>query len=633
MSARKNFFFRQRVSEAELDSAFDDLEQADHHLAGDLGFVGILANAVVSPHAPVPNLTVDVSGPGTALDQLGQRIFFSGLQSVNVAQDDNGVATEVSAANKERVVSIFVMFDRTLSDPRVDGNSQTVFFQRDESFKFVVAQSAEAPAGEAVPPALRSDAILLADVVRRFEQAQIGGDTISTARRQDAFVLSGAPRAIRRGLTKEAVADLLGFYNAHVAGTADRHPAAAIDYAGGNAAWADGGQNPATTVEAQIDKIIADLAAEGGSAKIGAAATAGTPRALGAGSVKSQLDALLGFVNGHITAAAGAHAASAITYGGGGAWKDGTANPAATLEAQLDKLVVDLSADAGAARIGTGARADWLDGRTNPAGVSVLTALSKIIADLSERAEATDGAARIGAHTSGTLPAGSVRSQLDALNASAVRTNAANVFSETQTINGTADEKVAALATTTAPGQRKLLWEIAGQVNVYKYRLYAELHTLEITVNARWDGAQWVKDTAALPSSKLELNGTNFRLNSSESSNAPVDDIWPNTIDVQMSGHGKQSFDPGANWTSSGATETYIGWRGSSSNIQSIGAAAPFRKMFPVTPSSITFVLVASQRISTAPVAFATTTSGTGAVCSVAAFDADVFFFARVIAS
>jgi hypothetical protein len=35
---------------------------------------GILANAVVSPHAPVPNLTVDVSGPGTALDQLGQRI-------------------------------------------------------------------------------------------------------------------------------------------------------------------------------------------------------------------------------------------------------------------------------------------------------------------------------------------------------------------------------------------------------------------------------------------------------------------------------------------------------------------------------------------------------------------------------
>src|SRR6185503_20075213 len=115
--------FRQRVSEAELDSAFDDLEQADHHLAGDLGFVGILANAVVSPHAPVPNLTVDLSSPGIALDQLGQRIFFSALQNANVAQDDNAVSTEVSAAGKEKVVSIFVKFDRVLSDPRIDGNS------------------------------------------------------------------------------------------------------------------------------------------------------------------------------------------------------------------------------------------------------------------------------------------------------------------------------------------------------------------------------------------------------------------------------------------------------------------------------------------------------------------------------
>src|SRR5262245_19248794 len=98
MSNRKTFYFRQRVSEAELDSAFDDLERADHHLVGDLGFVGVLANAVVSPHAPVPNLTVDVSGPGTALDQLGRRLFFSGLQNVNVAQDDNGVSTAVSVA-------------------------------------------------------------------------------------------------------------------------------------------------------------------------------------------------------------------------------------------------------------------------------------------------------------------------------------------------------------------------------------------------------------------------------------------------------------------------------------------------------------------------------------------------------
>ncbi|TMQ08638.1 MAG: hypothetical protein E6J90_39990 [Deltaproteobacteria bacterium] len=52
MANRNDFFFRERVTEAELDSAFADLEDADHNLAADLGFVGVLANAVVSPHAP-----------------------------------------------------------------------------------------------------------------------------------------------------------------------------------------------------------------------------------------------------------------------------------------------------------------------------------------------------------------------------------------------------------------------------------------------------------------------------------------------------------------------------------------------------------------------------------------------------
>jgi hypothetical protein len=80
----------------------------------------------------------------------------------------------VSAAGKERVVAIFLMFDRELSDPRVDGNSLKVFFRADESFKFSVVQGAEAAAADAIPPALRADAILLADVIRRFEQTPRG---------------------------------------------------------------------------------------------------------------------------------------------------------------------------------------------------------------------------------------------------------------------------------------------------------------------------------------------------------------------------------------------------------------------------------------------------------------------------
>jgi hypothetical protein len=501
MADRLDYFFRQRVTEAELDLGFELLERADRNLAADLGFVGVVAGAVVSQHAPVPDLTVDVSGPGAAYDQLGERVFFSSLQNVNVAQDDNGVSTAVAAGGNEKIVSVFVKFERSLSDPRVDGNSLTVFFRRDESFRFIVAQGAEAPAGTALPPPLRSDAILLADVTRTFGQTQILNANISTARRQDAFVVAGSPRSLRRGRTLEAVSDLLALYNAHVSGAGDLHLASAVQYAGGgtwadgttnpattveaqldkivadlaatsgapkvgaaatagapnslstgsvksqldallgfinahinqaagaHAAsavayagggnWADGTTNPATTVEAQLDKVISDLAATSGAPKIGAAATAGSPNSLSAGSVKSQLDALLGFVNAHINQASAAHAATAVSYAGGGSWKDGTTNPATTVEAQLDKVISDLVADAGAARIGTAARSTWLGGRTNPAGVSVLAAIDKIITDLADATAADDGAERIGAQaTAGSptsLSAGSVRSQLDAL--------------------------------------------------------------------------------------------------------------------------------------------------------------------------------------------------------------------------
>jgi len=413
MSHRLDYYFRQRVTEAELDLGFSQLEQADHDLAADLGFVGVLANAAVSQHAPVPDLTVDISGPGAVLDQLGQRIFFSALQSVNVAQDDNGVTTGVAGAGNEKIVSVFVKFDRALSDPRVDGNSLTVFFRRDESFKFIVVQGAEAAAGGAIPPPLRSDAILLADITRAFGQTQVLNSNISVARRQDAFVATGSPRSIRRGKTLEVIADLLSFYNAHANGTADRHLAAAVDYAGGGA-WADGSMNPATTVEAQLDKLVADLAATSGAPKLGAAATAGSPNSLVAGTVKSQLDALLSAINAHINNGSGAHAASAVSYAGGGSWADATTNPATTVEAQLDKVVSDLAGSAGADKTGASIGAVWGDG-TGISATRVKTAIEEILQDLA----ASQGGFRVGAGaTSGSpnsLSAGTVKSQLDAL--------------------------------------------------------------------------------------------------------------------------------------------------------------------------------------------------------------------------
>jgi hypothetical protein len=245
-----------------------------------------------------------------------------------------------------------------------------------------------------------------------------------------------------------------------------------------------------------------------------------------------------------------------------------------------------------------------------------------------------DGAARIGARTSGTLPADSVRTQLDALNASAVRTNAANVFSATQTINGTADENAAALVTATSPLQRKLLWEISGGADAYKYRVYAGHFTFEITVNARWDGTQWVRDAAAFGSSKLELNGSNFRLNSTDANNAPIGDNWPNRFDIELVGHGRQSIDVGGNLTSSGATETYVGWQGSSPPLAiRVGAGASFRKQFPAVPSSITFAVLSSQNVATGPTVVSPTGAGTGAFIETTNVNTITNFYARVFAS
>jgi hypothetical protein len=118
-------------------------------IASDLGFVGVVANAVVSQRAPVSDLTVEVSGPGVAYDALGRRIVFSALQTVNVAQDVNGVSTTVVSVGQERIVSVFLEFDRLLSDPRIDGHSNTVFFREDEHFKIFALQGTEAPAAAA----------------------------------------------------------------------------------------------------------------------------------------------------------------------------------------------------------------------------------------------------------------------------------------------------------------------------------------------------------------------------------------------------------------------------------------------------------------------------------------------------
>jgi len=731
MADRLDYYFRQKVTEAELDLGFELLEQADLNFANDIGIFGIIDGMVASEKAGVPDLSVDLTAPGRAYDQLGRRIFFGTLQNVDLSTDLNGVSTAVQTSGNEKIVSLFIKFDRVLSDPRTDGNSQQVFFRRDEGFQFVVRQGAEAAAGTAVPPPLQPDEVLIVDVTRTFGQTQIlnsdlspdptvpgdvgrrqdfifaeasaisvfsgGFNTLApvtddvqatlqeiddeltdhfgaTARRHaaldvDATATAGSPNALATGTVRTQLDELLGHINAHENQATGAHAASAIAYAGGGA-WADAVTNPATSVEAQLDKIVADLAAATGAPKIGAAATAGSPNSLSAGSVRSQLDELLADINDHENQASGAHAASAISYAGSGNWADATSVGGASVEAAIDEIVSDLAATSGAPKIGAAATAGspnalaagtvksqldellghvnahendasaahaasaisyagggtWLGGRTNPA-TTVEAQLDKIISDLAAQTAGDDGAERIGAQAVGGSPSslavGSVRSQLDELlgfvNAAA-RTNVEQTWTATQTFNGDGTDTDPALLTTVNPSSRKLVWEGAG--GSFRMRLYYTDNQFELTCNARWTGSQWERDSTGFFASRYILARNDFLIQHVRTTVAqPFNDAdWTGAdsrqvrIDIDGVSDGqlltlsREREVPGGPLTGYSATEGE--WGSTNANI---GGGASFASgRLPAAPSSITFTVHSQAGTDNSPSSFVSQRMGVG---------------------
>ncbi len=362
MADRLDYFFRQKVTEAELDLGFELLEKADHNLAADIGVYGVVSGAVPTQHAPIADLTIDLSAPGRAYDRIGQRVFFGTGQTVNLAVDSTGIPTEVATSSQERWVGVFLRFKRLLSDPRTDGNSQQVFFRRDESFELVVRQGPQAAIGSAPKVPLIDDELLLCDVRRRAGQMQILDADIDIGRRQ-AFVfahgnavqvLSGLWTALSTAAnTVQAALDSVDQLLAgHFAATAHRHKAQDVDYT-------PHGFVAASNVKGALDELVDDLSstAQGspGAARVGTDAVAGTPHALPLGSVATQIAQILGWLNAHEGAPAGAHKASAIS-----------ATPhsfvaSTSVQAQLQELASDLQSQAspasGASLVGNDALA------------------------------------------------------------------------------------------------------------------------------------------------------------------------------------------------------------------------------------------------------------------------------------
>jgi hypothetical protein len=350
----------------------------------------------------------------------------------------------------------------------------------------------------------------------------------------------------------------------HATATSSAHPAGAITYSAGGA-WADGSPNPGGTVQTQVDKIVADLAGAGGAAKIGAPAAAGSPHALDPGTVQGQLAALLAHLNAHANATSNAHPAAAIGYAAGPAWLGGRPNPATTTQAQLDKIVGDL-------------------------GVQVA---------------ADDGAGRIGAAaatgTPRNLQAGSVRSQLDALlgfiNAAGAL-DLANAWAAKQSFLGSSDID-AALAVDTAAPTRRLGLELRG--GDFRMRLYYAARHLELTLNARWNGSAWERDTTTLTAMRLVIARDEMRFQQVAANVAATfaDSTWTgasakqHVVNSDAIGFGELVTSGRERDVSTGPLTGYSAMEGEwGSTNSNIGGGASFASgRLPAAPSTVTFTV------------------------------------------
>lgn len=598
MADRVDFYFRQRVTEAELDLAFALLEKADRDLAADLNIYGVITGAVPAPHAPVPDLTVDLTAPARAYDNLGQRMFFGTGQTVDCAVDLVGIPTDVATVGNERWLGIFLRFKRQLSDPRTDGNSQQVFFRRDESFELVVRQAPEGAIGVAPKPALQADELLLCDVRRRPGQTQILVADLDTSRRQAFIFAQGTSVAVNPGtwsILQPLAATVQAAFDEtdaelrdHFTAVARRHAATAIDYT-------PHGFVGAGNVQAAVDELIDDLGTgavgSSGASRVGVDAAAGAPNALPAGSVKSQLAQLLAFLNMHVSAATGAHNAAAIAA-------TPHNNIAATnVQAQLQEIVTDLvstGATPGAGLVGVNAIAGSPNAIT--AG-TVRAALATLLAALNGHVTQASGA-----HAASAI---SVLDSGNNLNAVNVETAFAEVLDAFEGDHFRGNEANAGQHRTIRipplGGSKALILDSnASGASATRLRIYADGTSIWFTLNASWNGTAWARDAVGTFSGSIRFSRLEIEFLHDNTSTATFA-TWARGWRLPMSGTVNSAFELsgtvreqgrlGMEWTNEfNATRSCAG-----------GGGVTFRNRFPAAPSSITLSVHTSGGFSGTP--------------------------------
>jgi hypothetical protein len=206
-----DWYFKMLVSQGHLDQAFAWAQQADYDIVVDNDMVGINDGGTVVEQSPTPDLTVNVSAL-TAYGKTGERIAITDpVTVVDASQDEYGTSTSVPSSGDERIVSVFVRFKADLEEPKIDGNGLTVYSKIFETAELFVRMGDTATVGSATPPAIMTDALLLADITLVYNQTQILNSDISYARREDWVRETGTTiTSFAHGSAHDAIIDLFG---------------------------------------------------------------------------------------------------------------------------------------------------------------------------------------------------------------------------------------------------------------------------------------------------------------------------------------------------------------------------------------------------------------------------------------
>ncbi len=354
---RLDYFFRQLVTESDLDLGFDQVQARIESETHETDFDGMITGGDASESSPVA-LTVEISGPAFGYGKDGKRLSWLDDETVDVSQDDFALPTSVGGSGNSKILSVFVEFDEDLQDLQLDGLGQPVFFKRLASKRLFVVQSAEAV--NPTPPPLRPDALLLVDITRTFGQTTITTSDFDVTRREDFFRRIGTNNSIVRGTIRDVAFDLLDLHNELIDDLAAVLPPSGASLIGVQAhSSTPTGGSPiewtGTDLQTVLNGLSNDLtnfgASTSGASRVGLEAFG----IIASENVQSALEELVGDLENQGVSPGAAEVGvlnHSVTPTGGVAFSfaDGT------VQATLQSLIDSLTATAGADRVGTTAK-------------------------------------------------------------------------------------------------------------------------------------------------------------------------------------------------------------------------------------------------------------------------------------